>query len=255
MADRVQSIGVKFVAIPAAADGDSRTVQNAILLGLPRKERALVLSKSEFVRLPARTLLSEMAEPFEFCYFLNGGVASIIHVMTDGKSVEVGLTGSEGFIGLPLIVGYSTSPTRAIVQIEAAGYKIRAQDLKNILPTCPRLEEGLHRYSQELAIQAIQIAACNRLHEVDERLARWLLMSQDRVGKSTFQLTQEFISHMLGTRRASVTVAAGILQKAGLITYTRGQVTIEDRAGLESAACECYEGINQQIERWHRDSS
>jgi CRP-like cAMP-binding protein len=254
MADKVTSLSVKSTFTPAAADGGSRTYENAILLGLPRKERTSVLSKSQILPLPARTILTEMAEPIEFCYFLNRGVVSIIHVMTDGKSVEVGLTGKEGFVGLPLIVGYSTSPTRAIVQIEANGYKIRAQDLKNALRNCPRLEESLHRYSQELSIQAIQIAACNRLHEVDERLARWLLMSQDRVGESTFPLTQEFISHMLGTRRASVTVAAGILQKAGLITYSRGQVTIEDRAGLESAACECYEGINQQIQRWQRDS-
>jgi CRP-like cAMP-binding protein len=254
MANHAPKIRLKSTSAPADADGGSRKIQNAILLALPRKERALVLSKSKFVPLPARTILTEMSDPIEFCYFLDSGVASIIHVMTDRKSVEVGLTGREGFIGLPLIVGYSTSPTRAIVQIEAAGYKIRAQDLKNALNHCPSLKEALHRYSQELSIQAIQIAACNRLHEVDERLARWLLMSQDRVGESTFPLTQEFISHMLGTRRASVTVAAGILQKAGLITYTRGQVTIEDRAGLESAACECYAGINQKIERWHKDS-
>jgi CRP-like cAMP-binding protein len=254
MADKAQSIGLRFAAAPVAANGDSRTIQNEILLGLPRKERALVLSKSKFVRLPARIILTEMADPIEFCYFLNSGVASIIHVMTDGKSVEVGLTGKEGFVGLPLLVGFRTSPTRAIIQIEADGYRIPAQDLKNALGNCPRLKEGLHRYSQELSIQAIQIAACNRLHEVDERLARWLLMSQDRVGESTFPLTQEFISHMLGTRRASVTVAAGILQKAGLITYSRGQVTIENREGLESAACECYEGITQQIERWRADS-
>jgi CRP-like cAMP-binding protein len=181
-------------------------------------------------------------------------VVSIIHVMTDGKSVEVGLTGKEGFVGLPLIVGYGASPTRAIIQIAASGYKMRARDLKSALAKCPRLKEALQRYSQELSIQAIQVAACNRLHEVDERLARWLLMSQDRVGESTFLLTQEFISHMLGTRRASVTVAAGILQKAGLITYSRGQVTIEDRAGLESASCECYEGISQKIGRWRSDS-
>jgi CRP-like cAMP-binding protein len=254
MADKVQSISVKFAPAPAAADAGRLSIQNEILLGLPRKERALVLSKSEFVALPARTVLSEMAGPIEYCYLLNSGVVSIIHVMSDGKSVEVGLTGKEGFVGLPLIVGYRTSPTRAIVQIEASGYEIRARDLKNALGNCPRLEESLHRYSQELSIQAIQIAACNRLHEVDERLARWLLMSQDRVGESTFPLTQEFISHMLGTRRASVTVAACILQKAGLITYRRGQVTIENRAGLESASCECYDAINQQIERWHRDS-
>jgi CRP-like cAMP-binding protein len=254
MADKVLSLGVKSSVVPSAEDGRNRPVENEILVGLPRKERALILSKSELTTLAARTVLTEMSEPITFCYFLNGGVVSIICVMSDGKSVEVGLTGKEGFVGLPLIVGYRSSPTRAIVQIEAIGYKIRAQDLKNSLGACPQLKEALQRYSQELSIQAIQIAACNRLHEVDERLARWLLMSQDRVGTSTFPLTQEFISHMLGTRRASVTVAAGILQKAGLITYTRGKVTIENRAGLESASCECYEGINRQIERWHEDS-
>jgi CRP-like cAMP-binding protein len=254
MADKVQSLGVRLAPTRPGVNGESQSIQNAILLGVPRKERTLILSKSEFVQLPARTILTEMAKPIEFCYFLNSGVVSIIHVMTDGKSVEVGLTGKEGFVGLPLIVGYGASPTRAIIQITASGYKMRARDLKSALGKCPRLKEALQRYSQELSIQAIQVAACNRLHEVDERLARWLLMSQDRVGESTFLLTQEFISHMLGTRRASVTVAAGILQKAGLITYSRGQVTIEDRAGLESASCECYEGISQKIGRWHSDS-
>jgi CRP-like cAMP-binding protein len=238
----------------ATAEGDGQANQNSILAGVPKQERARLLARSQYVHLPARTILGEMARPIEFGYFLTSGVVSIIRLMSDGKSVEVGLTGREGFVGLPLIVGYTTSPTRAIVQIEAAAYKLAAQDLKKVLGDSPRLKESLHRYSQELSVQAIQIAACNRLHEVDERLARWLLMSQDRVGKSTFTLTQEFISHMLGTRRASVTVAAGILQKAGLITYSRGQVSIENRAGLESAACECYQGINQQIERWHRDS-
>jgi CRP-like cAMP-binding protein len=253
MADRVQSIGVKLASAAAAPRGGGRPIQNAILLGLPRKERASVLSKSKFISLPARTILSEMGERIEFCYFLSSGVVSIIHVMTDGKSVEVGLSGKEGFVGLPLIVGYSTSPTRAIVQIDATGYRMSTQDLKSALGPCPRLKDSLHRYSQELSIQAVQIAACNRVHEVEERLARWLLMCQDRIGKPTFSLTQEFVSHMLGTRRASVTVAAGILQKAGLITYTRGQVQIENVAGLEAAACECYEGINRQIERWQKD--
>src|ERR1700686_5160079 len=133
MADKVQSIGVKSAAAPAAVNGDNRALQNAVLLSLPRRERAAVLSKSELIVLPARTLLAKMGQAFEFCYFLNSGVISIIHVMNDGKSVEVGLTGKEGFVGLPLIVGYSTSPTRAIVQIEASGYVIRAQDLKTLL--------------------------------------------------------------------------------------------------------------------------
>ena len=228
-------------------------IENAILLSLPRKERERVLSKSQFVVLPARTILTERAEPIEFGYFLNSGVASILHVLSDGKSVEVGLTGREGFVGLPVLVGFRTSPTTAVIQIEATGIRISAQNLRRILASCPTLELCLHRYSQELAVQAIQIAACNRVHEVDERLARWLLASQDRVGSSTFTLTQAFISHMLGTRRASVTVAAGILQKAGLITYRRGEVKIENRAELETAACECYEGINEQIRKWRKD--
>jgi CRP-like cAMP-binding protein len=254
MANKTTIINAKSPTVSAGVDGDRRKIQNAILLDLPRKERELVLSKSEYVQLPARTILAEMSAPIDFCYFLNSGVVSIIRVMTDDKSVEVGLTGKEGFVGLPLIVDYHTSATRAIIQIDASSYRMRAQDLINVLDNCPRLAAALHRYSQELSVQAVQIAACNRLHEVDERLARWLLMSQDRVGKSTFPLTQEFISHMLGTRRASVTVAAGILQKAGLITYSRGHVTVEDRAGLESAACECYEGIIQQLKEWQADS-
>jgi CRP-like cAMP-binding protein len=238
------------VKTPAPAGS---TLQNEILLALPRKERSRVLSKSVFVDLPARVILNEKSAVIEYCYFLNSGVASIIHVMSDGKSVEVGLTGREGFIGLPVVMGYASSPTRAVIQIAATGYKMRTRDLKNALRDCSPLAESLQRYAQELSIQAIQIAACNRLHEVDERLARWLLMSQDRVGESTFPLTQEFIAHMLGTRRASVTVAAGNLQKRGLISYTRGQVMIKDRAGMESAACECYQGINRQIEKWRKE--
>jgi CRP-like cAMP-binding protein len=254
MADQVRRLSVKTASLMARPNGGPPTIENLIVEGLPAKERARLLAKSEMVDLPARTILGEIAEVIEFAYFLKCGVVSILHVMSDGKSVEVGLTGAEGFVGLPLVVGYTTSPTHAVVQIAGVAHKISARDLSKVLESCPRLKESLQRYSQELSIQAIQIAACNRLHEVDERLARWLLMSQDRVGSSVFPLTQEFISHMLGTRRASVTVAAGILQKQGLITYSRGQVTINDRSGLESAACECYQGIKRQIERWHQNS-
>jgi len=254
MADKVARNGVKSGSTSSIPGVDTVTTQNTILLRLPGVERNLLLPTLEFVQLPARTVLTEMGKPIEFAYFLNSGVASIITVMSDGKSVEVGLTGKEGFIGLPLIVGYATSPTRAVIQIEGSGFKISARDFKSALRTCPKLEKSLQRYSQELAIQAVQIAACNRLHEVGHRLARWLLMSQDRVGESSFLLTQEFISHMLGTRRASVTVAARDLQTAGLITYRRGQVTIENRAGLELASCECYRGINQRLESWQTDT-
>jgi CRP-like cAMP-binding protein len=229
-------------------------IQNKILLGLPATERRTIASKLVHIQLPARSILTQMKEPIKFAYFLNSGVASIITVMSDGKSVEVGLTGKEGFVGLPPIVDFATSPTRGVIQIAGSGHRISTRDFKNILRTCPKLEKSLQRYAQELAIQSAQIAACNRLHAVNERLARWLLMSQDRIGERSFNLTQEFVSHMLGTRRASVTIAAGALQKAGLITYKRGEVTIVNRPGLERASCECYLAINQQIKNWHKDS-
>ena len=233
---------------------DGQTVHNAILIDLPPQEREAVCSKAEYVDLPIHSLLNEMAEPIQQCYFINSGLASILNVMSDGKSVEVGLTGSEGFVGLPLVVGFATSPTRALIQIAGSAIRVSAKHLVDILPKCPELEWHLNRYTQELALQSAQIAACNRLHPVEERLARWLLMSEDRVGKSTFILTQEFLAHMLGTRRASVTIAAGTLQKAGLITYRRGQVKIESRAELEKVSCECYQAIREQMKSWSKES-
>jgi CRP-like cAMP-binding protein len=161
-------------------------------------------------------------ETIKLGYFVNTGLMSILAVQPDGKSVEVGLIGKEGFSGLPLLVGYRSSPTRVVTQGDGTAYRCDAQRLKQIMAQCPELEQKLHRYGHRLAMQTTQIAACNRLHEVDERLARWILMSQDRLDSKQLPLTQEFLAQMLGTRRASVTVAAGILQKAGLISYTRG---------------------------------
>jgi len=229
-------------------------IHNAILLELPRKECERIFSQMEFVQIPSRFVLNERAETIKFGYFINSGLISILNVMSDGKSVEVGLTGKEGFVGLPLAVGFGTSPTRAVAQIAGAAFRVSAEAMENILRECPELEKHLHRYALELALQGAQLAACNRLHEVDERLARWLLMSQDRVASSDFLLTQESLSMMLGTRRASVTIAAGILQKAGLITYQRGHVRIEKRAALEEAACECYSTLNQQLKNWQNNS-
>ena len=176
-------------------------------------------------------------------------------MMVDGKSVEVGLAGKEGFIGLPLVVGLSTSATRVIMQVSGSAYRTSSKDFAKVLSACPTLEEKLSRYSLDLGMQAIHVAACNRLHEVEERLARWLLMSQDRLGGDLVPLTQEFLAHMLGTRRASVTVAAGILQKAGLITYNRGHVRIESRERLEDAACECYAAMKKQSSMWNQEAN
>ncbi len=213
-----------------------------------------MLAELEFVEMRSHDLLNEMGEPIEYCYFMNSGMTSILTIMGDGKGVEVGLTGKEGFIGLPLVVGLKTSATRAIVQITGSAFRLSAARALQALNKCPQLSRRLNRYSQELGMQATQVAACNRLHDVEERLARWLLMSQDRVGGEIVPLTQEFLSHMLGTRRASVTVAAGILQKAGLIKYARGSVTIVNRERLEDAACECYEIITRQARNWRNEA-
>jgi CRP-like cAMP-binding protein len=198
--------------------------------------------------------LNEVGEAIENAYFTNTGLISFLTVMADGKSVEVGLSGKEGFAGLPLVFGFSSSPTRAVIQVDSTGYRMSADNLKDALRDCPILNKSLLRFSQIMAVQATQVAACNRLHEVDHRLARWLLMSQDRLGGDDVPLTQEILAHMLGTRRASVTVAAGILQKSRLITYRRGDVRIDDRAGLENAACECYETIKRQSEKWQSET-
>ncbi len=244
----------KFTAKSSSKGVDPRSIRNEILLSLPSKECAALLSELEFVEMRAYDLLNEIGESIEFCYFMNSGMTSILAIMGDGKGVEVGLTGKEGFIGLPVVVGLKTSATRAIVQITGSAFRVSTAQVLQALAKCPQLAKRLNRYSQELAMQAAQVAACNRLHDVGQRLARWLLMSQDRVGGDIVPLTQEFLSHMLGTRRASVTVAAGILQKTSLIKYARGSVTIVNRRELENAACECYAIINRQAQNWRNEA-
>jgi CRP-like cAMP-binding protein len=236
------------------AGRDGHALANEMLLGLPRNVCDNLVSKTQLVKLPIHSVLNEVNEPIPYLYFINSGLASVLSVLQDGKSVEVGLTGREGFVGVPVLVGFKTSPTRVIMQIEGVGYRILPKDLLAAMKTSPPLERSLLRYSQELALQASQIAACNRVHEVDKRLARWLLMSQDRIGGALIPLTQEFLAHMLGTRRASVTVAAGMLQKAGLISYVRGQLKIEDRERLENASCECYATLTRQLSAWKSET-
>jgi CRP-like cAMP-binding protein len=239
----------------AVNDVNGQAVHNKILLALPDHERAIVFSKLEFVLLPTPTVLTEASQPITFAFFVNDGLASVLSIMADEKSVEVGLCGNEGFIGLPLTAGFTSSPTRMIMQVAGSGFRISAGDLTAALRDCPKLAIGIQRFAQELRLQSSQVAACNRLHEIDERLARWLLMSQDRLGGDLIPLTQEFLSHMPGTRRASVTVAAGMLQKAGLITYARGAVKIKDRTNLEEATCECYEIMTRQITKWQKEAN
>jgi CRP-like cAMP-binding protein len=217
-------------------------------------ERDRVLAKLEFVRIKLHQVLYESGDTIKSGYFVNEGLLSVLCVQPDGKSVEVGLIGREGFAGLPLLVGYRSSPTRVVVQGDGTAYRCDAQSLKLLVGLCPALAQQLHRYGQQLAMQVTQVAACNRLHGVEERLARWILMSQDRIYLDKLPLTQEFLSQMLGTRRSSVTVSAGILQKAGLIAYTRGTVTILNRQKLEDAACDCYGIVQRQLKSWEAET-
>jgi CRP-like cAMP-binding protein len=206
----------------------------------------------EWVRLKLHQVIHEPGETIKSGYFVNSGLISVLAVQPDGKSVEVAPIGKKGFVGLPLLVGYRTSPTRTVTQGDATAYRCGADALRDFVRQFPELGQQINRFGQKLAMQSTQIAACNRLHDVEERLARWIVMSQDRILADTLPLTQEFLAQMLGTRRSSVTVAAGILQKAGLISYTRGNVTILNRQKLEEAACDCCGVVQRQLKDWRK---
>ncbi len=227
---------------------------NGILRSLPPKEFKAIFPRLEAVQLSLRSILNDSAKPIAYCYFLSSGLASILTVLERGKIVEVGLTGAEGFVGLPLLAGLRTSANRVIIQVAGSAFRISAANMIAALSESPVLRKRLNQFSQDVAVQSSQIAACNRLHHANQRLARWLLMSQDRLGGNRILLTQEFLAHMLGMRRASVNVALGFLQKERLITFIRGAVIIRDRPGLEAASCECYAAIIRHQKRWQSES-
>ena len=229
-------------------------VRNRLLLGLPSPECESIYSQLTHVELRTHDVLEDVEEPIKYGYSVNSGLISVLSMMEGGKSVEVGISGNEGCTALPVAVGLKTSVSRLVVQMRGTAFRMPAQVLAMFLGQCPVLERRMQQYGQIMAMQGAQIAACNRLHEVDERLARWLLMTQDRIGSDLISLTHEFLANMLGTRRSSVTVAAGVLQKAGLITYSRGSVKIEKRERLEDAACECYQLIRRHTQLWEKEA-
>lgn len=241
---------VKGVVPTRASDNGNRVLGGEILGRLPRAELDLLRPRLEFVPLRIHQILHEAGDKIRFAYFVESGLLSVVNIQPDGKSVEVALIGRGGFAGLPVVDGFSTSPNRFIIQAEGTADRIEATTLRELLPQCPRLNLELHRYGQRLAMQAMQIAACNGLHEVEERLARWLLMSHELLGSNELPLTQDLLGQMLGTRRSSVSLAAGTLHKAGIITYRRGRVTVLDKAKLQNASCECYQLIKQHLGNW-----
>jgi CRP-like cAMP-binding protein len=240
---------------PPPTSGDGRNMQNDILLKLPATEANILLPNLEFVRLKVHQILHEPGESIQWAYFLDSGLLSVVNLQPNGKTVEVALIGKGGFAGLPIIDGFRSSPTRVVAQADGTAHRIESQNLAQVLTRCPILARELHRYGQRLAMQTMHIAACNRLHEVDERLARWLLMSYDLLGSNELPLTQELLGQMLGTRRSSVSMAAGELHKAGIITYVRGNVTVLDKKRLEELACDCYGAIGNQQRKWETETA
>src|ERR1700692_2771786 len=226
-------------------DAHGNAVYSGILLSIPDDEYEAILPHLEFVDLPLRRSLHESPDGLEYGYFLNLGLASLVIETHDGRSVEVGIVGREGFVGVPLAAGLTMTPYRAFVQANGNGFRIKAEVLEVTLSSTPNLRHRLNQYAQAQGMRVAQLAACNRLHEIDQRLARWLLMCQDRIGSDLLPMTHEFFAQMLGTGRPSVSLAAAVLQRAGFIQYARGTVKITDRKGLEAAACECYAVIQK----------
>jgi CRP-like cAMP-binding protein len=220
-------------------------LKNKILQSIPDTEYRVVLPHLEPVRLRQRTILHEPTQDLEFAYFPNWGLISLLVATEDGKTVEVGMVGNEGVAGVAAAVGLTISPLRQLVQISGDGFRVRVGALQSSLQSTPQLQLALSRYAMVQGMQIAQTAACNRLHDAGERLARWLLMAADRVHSTSLPITHDFLATMLGTDRPSVSLAAKILQRKKIIQYRRGALEILSRKKLEASACECYKVIQQ----------
>jgi CRP-like cAMP-binding protein len=239
---------IKPVPLRAGArtDAAGKPVSNVILLSLPDDEYNLLRPHLEPVDLPQYEILHEPGEKIDFAYYVNDGMVSLVALNHDGRSVEVGIVGKEGMVGMSLVMGLRRGIFRSILQMPGSGLRIQAKAFQEVLPHAPTLRSELCRFALMHGMQVAQLAACNRLHEIDQRLARWLLMCQDRVDAQLLPLTHEFLAQMLGTGRPSVSLAATVLENAGLIENLRGTVRLLNRKSLEEAACECY-GVIQHF--------
>lgn len=223
--------------------------KNRLLNSLPSSEYQRLLPHLKPVHLPHGEVLYEMGGHVEYVYFPHNALISLVTLMENGETIEVGLVGNDGMSGITALMGEETSPDRAIVQIPDGGMRMRLDVIKEEFRRGGALQDLLLRYTRVHLKQVTQTAACNATHTVEERLARWLLMCHDRVGSDELKLTQEFISEMLATRRATVSTAASALQVEGLIHYHRGHIHIIDRKGLEEFACECYGAVTAEFDR------
>lgn len=221
-------------------DSVGKPVGNKLLLSIPTAEYHRIRPHLKFLDLPSHLSLHEPHKKQRFLYFLNSGLASIVVATRGGRDVEAGVIGHEGAVGVPLAVGLDKSPLRVVVQIEGDAFGIAARELQLCLRTMPDLGMRLNRFAILQGMQVAQTAACNRLHQVEQRLARWLLIAQDRVHANTLALTHDFLAIMLGTDRPTVSLAAGALEEDDAIQCGRGTISVVSRARLEASACECY---------------
>jgi CRP-like cAMP-binding protein len=221
---------------------------NRLLDSLPEDFRSSLLARMEVVDLPIRTSIYEAGVEPKYAHFMTSGITSVVTFMEDGNGVEVGLIGYEGLVEAFHLLGPAPVPNTAFIQVAGSALRIPFADLKTDFLSHEPIRSSVLKMVQSQGLILSQLAACNRLHEVEERLARWLLMVADRVNSNAFYLTQEFLAEMIGAQRSTVTLAAGSLQRSGLIAYKRGNIQILDRAELETAACECY-GVVRSLEK------
>ncbi|MDP4535782.1 Crp/Fnr family transcriptional regulator [Alkalimonas collagenimarina] len=224
-------------------------ITNHLVELLPASERRLLLQYCELVELQFGAVLCEPNQDYRYLYFPMSGFISLVSKLKDHKPLEIGLIGNEGMLGGTLVLGVTTAPTKAVVQGKGTAWRIELVMLQQLLLDCPQLRYIIQQYLFVLMAQLSQSAACAHFHELDQRLARWLLMSHDRAHSNEFHLTHQFLADMLGVRRSGVTVAAGLMQQKKLIQYSRGQICIIDRAALEQASCACYQC---SVDQYHR---
>ncbi len=223
--------------------------RNRILRRLPAAMLRRLRSALKEVELAPRDSLYEPNVPGKYVYFPETGVAAIVTVLKNGMETEVATVGDEGMVGLPAFSGARTAPRRAFWQLPGSALRMKASDLRRETRRGGPLAKALHLYAHALFTQLAQLATCNRLHSIEQRCCCWLLMTHDRIEGNEFEVTHEFLSKMLGARRAGITVILGNLQRSGLIEYRRGRITIRDRKGLEKRACECYGVVRTEFDR------
>jgi CRP-like cAMP-binding protein len=241
----VANKGLQVVQSGERTNAAGKPVSNKILLSLSDSDYSSLRPHLEHVNLPNHLVIHEAGGKLEFAYFPNRGLISLVVVMKNGRTAEAGIVGNEGFTGTLAAVGLSRSTLQAVIQITGDGFRVEVGALQNALESAPHLQLILSRYAAIRGMQVAQTAACNRLHAIEQRLARWLLMTQDRINSGSLPITHDFLATMLGTDRPTVSLAAGVLQKKKLIEYIRGAVKIVNRKALERSACECYAVIRQ----------